>query len=171
MSAQLLGMPRDFEFGGKRYKISARDLHVEAQFAEWCKTEAGLDVWRMRAAMPPDFCAEQQKIYADKVHRKKFKWGLPDVHEVYWTEEGQKHILWLKMKRGEEKGGDPIERVILDDIAKNKAKWDELLLILWEQDEPDFFADLKEKGIVKGKPTTPPPSSPLPASPDSTSTT
>lgn len=145
MSEEMLNLTTPFEFKGKRYQVARRDITVQALFSSWVKSEAALEVWRLKATAPTDFYAEQNKLFADKLHTKQFKWGTTTCHQAYWSDEGQRQILWLKMKRGETKGGAAIERETLDKIAEDTEKWNELLQIMWEQDEPDFFSRFKEE--------------------------
>jgi hypothetical protein len=52
--------------------------------------------------------------------------------------------LRLKIKRGQEKGGMSIGREQVDEIAKDKAKWQELTDILYQQDFSGFFRRTKK---------------------------
>lgn len=167
--AALLAVPRSFEHKGNRYVVCYRDLFTELAFADWVKAEAGLTLARMRPRWPADFYAEQMRLLNSKIVSKQIQWGTPDVHAAYWSEEGQRHMLYLKMQRGAEtEGGEPLERSLIDDIAKDTAKWQELLDILWQQDEPDFFAALQKERKAAAKTTPSQPASSPPAAPDST---
>ena len=169
--AALLGVPRSFEYQGKHYVVCHRDLFTELAFADWVKAEAGLTLARMRPRWPVDFYAEQMRLLNSKIISKQIQWGSPDVHAAYWSEDGQRHMLYLKMQRGAEtEGGSPLERSLIDDIARTKdqGKWQELLDILWQQDEPDFFAEVQKERKAAAKMTPSQPGSPPPAAPDST---
>ena len=162
MSADLLNIPCDFIWKGSTHKVCIRDYHIEAVFGDWVRTQAALDLWKLRTKVPADFYREQMELYNSKLAGRQFEWGSEDVRKASWSESGQRQMLWLKIQRGVEKGGEPIERATIDEIAtKEPAKWDELLNILYQQDYPDFFARIKDwrEGMEAfTKPPSPPPS-------------
>ncbi len=139
MSVELLGLCRDFVFAGQIYKVAPRDLFIECQFALWVTADAAQDLERLRMRVPTAFFAEQMRIFNDKITGKKFKWGSEDVYTASCSEVGQRELLWLKMKRGEAKGGAFIPREMLDTIAADASAYKDLLDILYRQDYPDFF--------------------------------
>ena len=148
--SDLLGVCRDFEFQGSKYKVPPADLHVIAHFCDWVVAEAGRTLARMKPQWPAEFYAEQMRMLNTKIAGKRFGWGSEDTNSAVWSDDGHKQLLWLKITRGQEKGGAPIERETLDLIAKDKAKWEELTDILYQQDFPDFFAALKlEREMAK----------------------
>jgi hypothetical protein len=164
--AAVLGIPRDFVFRGQTYKVSIRDFFTELAFADWVGAEAGLFLGRMRARWPAIIYQEQSKILNGKLASKGFSWGAEDVHQAYWSDAGRRQMLFLKMQRGAElEGGEPLTRDLIDEIAKDAAKWSELVDILWQQDEPDFFADLQKERAMTA---APPSANPSNAPPDST---
>ena len=165
--AALLGVARDFVFRGQTYKVSFRDIFTELAFADWVGAEAGLFLGRMRARWPAVIYQEQAKILNGKVASKGFSWGADDVHLAYWSDAGRRQMLFLKMQRGAEmEGGEPLTRDLIDDIAKDAPKWQELVDILWQQDEPDFFADLlKERTMTAAPPSANPSSVPSASTP------
>lgn len=144
--AVLLAVPRPFQYKGKRYFVAVRDFMTELAFADWVMADAGLALARMRPRWPADFYAEQMRIFNGKIAGKQFRWNTQDVHDASWTDDGRRQLLYLKMKRGEENGGEPVDRSLLDTIASDtdkngfSAKYDELLRIMMEQDYP-FLLD------------------------------
>lgn len=158
MSADLLGTPRPFVHRDKTYQVCPRDLTTRTMFAQWVRNQAALELWKLKATAPPDFYREQMEIYNSKLVGKEMEWGSRDVHLAYWSESGQKHMLWLKMKRGEQKGGDFVTPDFIEEIAQDAEKWEELKLIMWEQDDPAFFAQWQEeaKKTPLNAPSSPP---------------
>jgi hypothetical protein len=162
MSADLLGVCRPYQWKGQTLMVAHRDLFVEAVFGDWCAAEAGLLLARLRPRVPADFYAEQMRLYSAAIAGKHFTWDSSAVIDASTTEPGRRHLLWLKIMRGAEKGGAKIPREEIDEIARDPEKWQELLDILWQQDYPDFFRQVQaERGT-----TTPPPPASTPVSPE-----
>lgn len=166
MSLELLGIPRDFEFQGKLFKVCPRDIFIEAQFADWCMRETMLTLERLQAHASSDFYERQQRIFSNKIAGKQFRWGNEEVNQAAWSEEGKRQLLWLKIMRGQAKGGAVLQREAIDRIAENEAKWQELTDILHEQDYPDFFEKYIRPLRLKttGASETPSPEAPAPVS-------
>jgi len=139
MSIALLGVPVDFEFRGKLFKVAPRDLFIKISFADWCGIDAGLTLSRYRPHWPADFYDAQMRLLNSKIIGKQLRWGSEEVFNASWSEEGIRQLLYLKMMRGAEKGGARPERELLDDIAEDKAKYEELQAIMQRQDYADFF--------------------------------
>jgi hypothetical protein len=163
-NASLLGVARPFQFKGQVYKVAVRDFFAELAFADWCTAECALALSRLRPHIPADFHAEQMRIYNSKLAGKQYAWGSLDIHNACFSEAGQRHLLFLKMKRGEEHGGAPVERELLDEIAKDKEKYAELERIMMEQ---DFSHLLEEEAKKKTTANQNPQASPA-AAPDLT---
>lgn len=164
MSSDLLGLPISFEWQGKTTLVCQRDFHIEALFEDWCVIEAGLLLARLRPHWPEEIYAEQTRLLNAKICGKQFSWEREDVQNAALTEAGRRHLLWLKIKRGQGKGGAAIEREDIDEIAKNPQKWQELLEILWKQDYPDFFGryqKMKAATVPGEAAAEPPKASPL----------
>lgn len=175
MSGELLGLFADFTWKGRLYKIAPRDIATESMFGDWCAAEAALKLARIKANVPADIYLVQMREYAELIAGHGFDWGSAAVHNSFWTEPGRRHMLWLKIQRGASKGGGSgIERPEIDQLAEDrspegKAKWEELLGIMYRQDEPDFFAALeKERQERAPPPASPDGTSPTPPLPDST---
>ena len=161
--ASLIATPRRFEFKGRKFVVCPRDLATQWTFSDWVLAEAGLALARMKPRWPAEFYAEQMRIFNSKVAGKQFRWGSEEVHNASWSEEGQRELLYLKMARGQEHGGEAVERDLLDDIASDEGKYAELVRIMMEQDYPFVL-----KGQDRSKETPSPPDSPLPPASDST---
>lgn len=130
-----------FSFNGKVYQVAPRDLFIEKHFSLWVQSEAALALDRLRNSVPPRFYREQSDIYNSKIVGKLFDWGRTDCYNASTSEEGEAQLLYLKMKRGEARGGAFLEREDIDKIKKDKEKWNELLTILYQQDYPEQLAD------------------------------
>ena len=167
--AVLLAIPRDFLWQGQVYKVCIRDFATEIAFAEWVKMEAGLTLARLRPRWPADFWMEQNRLLSSKIIGKQIQWGSEDVHQAVWSEEGIRHMLFLKMQRGAElEGGEVPTRELIDAIAADTTgatpevphpKYDELIKIMLEQDWPQ--REDAEKNLTSRPASNPPPASPL----------
>ena len=122
MSIALLGVPVDFEFRGKLFKVAPRDLFIKISFADWCGIDAGLTLSRYRPHWPADFYDAQMRLLNSKIIGKQLRWGSEEVFNASWSEEGIRQLLYLKMMRGTEKGGARPERELLDDIAEDWSR-------------------------------------------------
>lgn len=174
--AAILATPRPFEWKGKQLLIAFRDFETETAFGEWCKAEAALELWRLKPRVPADFYADQMALFNSKVCGKQFAWGGDEVHSIYWSDAGQRQMIWLKIMRGGELGGEILEREQVDQLAKDREAWVRLLDIMWEQDDPGFFdkniRPLREKERAAAARSSSPPGNPPPtaAAPPSAST-
>lgn len=139
--SELLDSTFDFVFNGKTYKVCKRDLYIERQFSLWVMSEAALALDRLRSIVPPTFLARQMEIYSAKVAGKKFEWGSEDVYNASISVDGEKQLLYLKMKRGEALGGQYVAREDIDEIKENKDKWNELMDIMYRVDYPEAYSD------------------------------
>lgn len=166
--AALLGVPRPFVYRGKNYSVAIRDFFIELAFADWVMAEAGLALDRMRPRWTANFFAEQNKAFNSQIVGKRIRWGSAEVHDASWSDEGQRQLLYLKMKRGEENGSEPVERELIDQIANDKddsgesPKYAELLRIMMEQDYPFLLEQTKPKKPENPSPPASPSSSPPP---------
>lgn len=138
--SDLLPVPREYEYKGQVYQVCEIDFLLQRLFADWVSQEAGLALHRMKRSWPAELYNEQLRLLNTKIISKKLTWGSEDVYSAIWSEEGHRQLLFLKMKRGVELGGAEPERELVDEIAKNTDKWQELTDILYQQDFPDFFA-------------------------------
>jgi hypothetical protein len=146
--SELLNPVADWHNNGKDYKLCKRDILIEGQFSDWVMREAALALARLRPHIPPEFYEAQIRLYSAKVCGKRFRWESEDVNSALWSEEGRRHMIWLKMKRGEQKGGAFIRREELEDIANDQTadengltRWNCLEDIFYQQDHPDFFVE------------------------------
>lgn len=144
----LLGTIADWSYNGKDYKVCKRDLLIESQFCDWVMREAALSLARLKPYVPPEFYEAQMRHYSTKVAGKRFRWDSEEVNSALWSEEGKRHMIWLKIMRGQEKGGATLRREEIDALAANTntdenglTKWNELEDILYQQDHPDFFLE------------------------------
>lgn len=153
----LIPTPADWEYGGKTYKVCRIDLHIMGLFSDWTMREAAIALEKLAPPhSSPAFYDGQMRIFNSKVAGKLFRWGSEDVNNAAWSIEGRKHLLWLKIMRGVEKGGAGIQREVLDPIADNDPKkWQELVDILYQQDYPDFFTQVIKPERDKQSQTSP----------------
>lgn len=149
MAVELLNLPTDWIDEEKTYKVCRRDIYIMSQFADWVMREAALSIHRLQPHVPPDFYEQQIRLFNLKVAAKQFRWGSEDVNTAAGSEEGRRQMIWLKIMRGQQNGGAPIQREKIDEIAEDTRKdsngitrWQALVDILYQQDYPDFFEEV-----------------------------
>lgn len=139
--SDLLDSCQEYLFEGKCYQVAPRDIYIERQMSLWVMTEAALSLDRMKDGIPPRFYREQMEIFNSKVIGKMFDWGRVECYNASTSDEGEKQLLFLKLKRGEAKSGAFVTRDVIDRVKLDKGKWNDLLAILYQQDYPEQYAD------------------------------
>jgi hypothetical protein len=127
-AASLLGVMPEFEFGGRTYKVHPRTLELEGRFAKWCSDQSLLQLRAHADVLGPDLLQMQLDGWRHDLSSRLYEWGSFIVQRVLQTDSGAKHLAYLQLGKA-----DPsVPRSLVDRVAKDPAKWQELLLKMRE---------------------------------------
>jgi hypothetical protein len=158
--AAAAGIPATFDFGGRTLEVSPRTLRCELHFANWAEAEGLRALKRHRRDLGEEEYQRQMDAWRRDCGAHLYDFGSPLCHAALFTRAGLKKMLLLKIQAAEAQhagahganGAAPADEHLLDRIAADREKWDELVAIMMRQDWPE----LRQEAGAEGDPTPAP---------------
>jgi hypothetical protein len=124
--ASLLGLPVEFTFLEKTYKVHPRTLELEGMFSRWVSDQALQQI--LAHNLPPHILQAQMDGWRHDLAARLYDWtGWISIQAVN-SEAGRKRLALLQLAKLNK--GVTVD--LVEQIAADSAKWAELLLKMKE---------------------------------------
>jgi hypothetical protein len=134
--ADVAGVPTPFQFAGQTYQVHPRTLHIELLFQTWAEQQALRAIQRHRSNLGEQDYQVAIDGWRRDVGACLYAFGQNLCHRALLSPAGMRYMIFLKLARGAKDGGPPVDQQLVDRMAQDRGKWDEVVEIMMQQDFP-----------------------------------
>ncbi len=146
--ARLKGEPLPFDFEDRKCMWVPRTFAIEAAFQKEHETRAYRAIQRHKKTMDADDYQAQLAGWRHDLAAEVFTWGEPLSWKFLWSLPGLKYLAFLQLKAGAQHGGDEVDLHLIDRLAEDQEKWQELLDLMLAVDYPNLKRPATEAPAV-----------------------
>ena len=131
--ATSLGVPAEFKFRDRVYKVAARTFEHEALFCQWVKRENLEEIERQKSWMPATLYQMQIDGWRRDLGMKLYDWGMPFIQSASLSPSGSKQLAYLAL--AEKNPG--VTLLLIDAIYDDADAWERLCLVMADLNDPN----------------------------------
>jgi hypothetical protein len=146
--ARLKGEALPFLFEDREFRWVPRTFAVEAAFQKEHETRAYRAIQRHKKTLDPDDYQAQLTGWRQDLSAEVYTWGEPLSWRFLWSLPGLKYLAYLQLKEGEKHGGAEVDLHLVDRLAQDPEKWQELFDLMLAIDYPNLRRPAMEAPAV-----------------------